>query len=358
MKISLTDRAVQTLKAGTYFDTKTPAFGIRIGKHRRTWIITKGRERSVLTLGHYPALTLAEARKRALIALGSPYDPKTVPMYPEALAAFLELPRWKPNTKKVLVSSLKHFTWSRPLDKITHEDVAIAVEAITAPSARAHALQDIRTFFNWCIPRYLSSSPAAGIKKPPQPSRSRVLTDDELRRVWISAKEIGYPFGTIVQMLILTGQRKSEIGTLRWEQIQDDRITLPDTKNGRAHTFPIGSSLRKLIDSLPHTLSSPRAFCFPGRDTQSPFNGYGYGLRKLLELSGTSDWTLHDLRRTFATGLASLGVPIHVTEKLLNHIKGSLSGVAGVYNRFAYWDAQVEALKLWEDKVHSLARSG
>jgi integrase len=325
---NLTDLSVRSLPAGLHFDGRLKSFGIRVGKNRRTWIVVKGTNRTKVALGHYPALSLAEARKRALVALGSPHDPRVVPTFPEALAAFLDLNRWKPNSKKVLVSSLRHFTWTRPLNKITHEDVAQAIEAIRAPSARAHALQDIRTFFNWCIPRYLSSSPAQGIKKPPQPSRTRVLSDDELKRVWLAAQEIGHPFGTIVRLLILTGQRKSEIGTLTWEQITDDRITLKETNNGREHTFPIGVFVSSLLSNVPAGARSGYLFARLGA-ADMPYNGYGYGLRLLHKLSGTSDWTLHDLRRTFATGLASLGIPIHVTERLLNHVSGSQSGIVG-----------------------------
>src|SRR3990167_2931021 len=113
---------VQTLRPGTYFDTKTPAFGIRVGKHRKTWIITKGRERSVVTIGHYPALGLKDARQKAYIALGSPLAPKTVPTFAEALDAFLAQNTWRPRGKAELERSLrKHFIWTRPLDRITPE---------------------------------------------------------------------------------------------------------------------------------------------------------------------------------------------------------------------------------------------
>jgi len=97
-------------------------------------------------------------------------------------------------------------------------------------------------------PRYLKTSPCVGIKKPPQKSRDRVLTDDELRKVWKRAEELGHPYGTIVQLLILTGQRSGEIAALQWEWIGEDSISIPAsvTKNGRATTIPLGQLARQM----------------------------------------------------------------------------------------------------------------
>lgn len=359
MQKSFTDLSIRSLPMGTHFDAKTPAFGIRIGKNRKTWLVVKGpRDRRVQTiLGHYPGLSLADARKRALVALGSPHEPTVAPSFPDALAAFLGQPRWKPRSLVVLKSSLKHLTWTRPVDKITHEDVAAALDAIPHKSARAHALKDLRTFFNWCIPRYLKTSPCIGLKMPAYKSRERVLTDDELRRVWIAAEEMGYPFGTIVRLLILTGQRRGEIGSLKWEYLNQGGITLPSeiTKNGREHNFPIGPLSAQLI-GLPNSSSpkEPSKFLFLGRGTSSPYNGWGKHLKQLQEKSRTSDWTLHDLRRTFATGLASLNVPIHVTEKLLNHVSGTTGGMVGIYQKHAYWEEQKAAVQAWENRLQKI----
>jgi integrase len=177
-----------------------------------------------------------------------------------------------------------------------------------------------------------------------QPSRERVLTNDELKAVWHAAVEFGYAFGTIVQLLILTGQRKTEIGSLEWTQVQKDAFHLPAsrTKNGRAHDVPLGPLALSL---LPKRRSG---YVFTATGSKDVYNGYTYHLRLLQKASGTSDWTLHDLRRTFATNLAILGTPIHVTEKLLNHVSGSLSGVAAIYNRHSYAEEMRAAQLAWE----------
>ena len=351
--MKFTDLSIRTLAPGVYYDEKTPAFGLRVGKYKKTWIVVKGRGRVKKSLGHYPALSLQDARKRALVALGSPLDPVAVPSFPDVLEAFLAQGKWRFHSKRVLVSSLKHFSWKRTLDKITHEDVFQALDAIKSPSARSHALKDIRSFFNWCIPRYLKTSPAQGIKMPTQPTRSRVLTNDELYRVWQACDGT---FGIIVKLLILTGQRKSEIGTLTWKQIQDDRILIPAevTKNGRPHELPLGKLAKSIINSVIAVAGA--TYLFHGSDGR--YNGYAFHLKQLQKLSNTTDWTLHDLRRTFATGLASLNVPIHVTEKLLNHISGTTGGIVSVYQRHSYWTEQQEALTRWEERVLSLARAG
>lgn len=357
---NFTDLTVRSLPEGLHFDARTPGFGIRIGKQRKTWLIVKQPNRTKVRLGHYPDLTLADARRKALVALGSPLTPKTAPPFPEALESFLAQDRWKASTKKMLEWSLRrHFTWRKPLDKITHEDLAQVLDGIEAPSERAHAYANVRIFFNWCIPRYLSASPCVGYEAPSPQSRARVLTDEELKRVWIAADAIGYPFGTIVKLLILTGQRRGEIAALQWDWISDTQISMPGTitKNGREHTFPLSVSAATILKKMkqaPHTLL---LFSAKGQSAKS-YSGFSKSKKQLDKLSKVDDWTLHDLRRSFATGLASLGVPIHITERLLNHISGTSGGLIGVYQRHEYWDEQVAAMTAWENRVLSIVRAG
>ena len=221
-----------------------------------------------------------------------------------------------------------------------------ALDGIEAASQRAHALKDIRTFFNWCIPRYLKSSPCAGIRRPAQKPRDRVLADDELCKVWNRAREIGYPYGTIVLLLILTGQRLGEIAGLRWEWIEEETVTFPGeiTKNARVSKIPIGVMAHRIIEDTPrHSL-----LLFPARGHATrPFNGFGAS-KKSLDKCGVENFTHHDLRRTFATSLTRLGVRVEVTEKLLNHVSGSMGGIVGVYQRHDFLDEMREAISRYE----------
>jgi integrase len=177
--------------------------------------------------------------------------------------------------------------------------------------------------------------------------RERVLADAELKKVWNAATE--YPFELIVRILILTTRRKSEMGTLWFEQIngQEQTITLPEIKNGGAHTFPIGPMAQALIKELPRVGD----FLFMGRVKGQPYNGWGKDKTEFEERFGVKDWTLHDLRRTFATNLAALGAPIHVTEKLLNNVSGTMSGIASVYQRHNYKKECREAITQWERRL-------
>jgi integrase len=297
-------------------------------------------------------MALADARRRAMVELSkspSTFEPANVPPYPKALAEFhaSHVAHLRPRSAYQLSRNLtRHFQWTMPLDHITHQDVLTALDGIEAPSQRAHALKDIRTFFNWCIPRYIKSSPCVGIRRPAQKPRNRVLADDELSKVWHRAREIGYPYGTIVLLLILTGQRLGEIAGLRWEWIEDDTATFPAdfTKNARASKIPIGALARRIIEETPrHSF-----LLFPARGHATrPFNGFGAS-KESLDKCGVKNFTHHDLRRTFATSMARLGVRIEVTEKLLNHVSGSMGGIVGVYQRHDFLDEMREAVSRYE----------
>ena len=129
---NLTDLSVQKLPVGLHFDARLPSFGIRVGKQRRTWLVIKGNNRTKVRLGHYPAMSLQDARRKALVTLGSPMQERPQISFPEAVETFLALPRWRPSSKRVLQSSLRHFSWKRNVDKITHEDIVDHIDAVRA----------------------------------------------------------------------------------------------------------------------------------------------------------------------------------------------------------------------------------
>ena len=318
-----------------------------------------GKARRLKVLGRYPAVPLTAARKKALAAIGDTSEQSPRLAFDDALQKFLDVhgQKLKPSSKGQLERTIRrHFKFGRkPLDRITQQDIASVIDGCAAtPSEACHALKDARTFFNWCVGRrYVPHSPCNGIAMPARYiPRQRVLRDDELKAVWCAANTIGYPFGPIVKLLILTGQRKSEIATLCFEFIngQNQTITLPHTKNGRVHTFPIGLMAQEIIKDIPRDDN----WLFMGRVKGQPYNGWNKHKAELDKFSGATDWTLHDLRRTFATNLAAINVPIHVTEKLLNHVSGTISGVAAIYNRHAYLNEMREAVSKWEARLTSL----
>lgn len=324
---NFTDLSVQKLPEGTHFDTKVTGFGIRVGKNRKTWIVVKGTNRTKVTLGHYPSTSLAEARKLAQEAIVAPTWSKPRIAFPEALQTFLELPKWRPATASVLKSTTKPFAWKKQVHQITHEDVVKVLEGIEKPSARFHAQKDIKTFFNWCIPRYLDVSPCVGLKTETQPTRNRVLTDDEIKAIWQYEHR---PYSDIIKLCILTGQRVGEVTKFNSKWINADLITIPAdvTKNGCEHTFPYD---KLTAEFLSHYIGNT-------------FSRFSYAKKLIDEATGVTGWTVHDLRRTYSTTMARLGVPLHVTELLLNHRSGTISGVAATYNKYNFLKEMREAV--------------
>jgi integrase len=164
-------------------------------------------------------------------------------------------------------------------------------------------------------------------------------------------------FCAIVKLLILSGQRRGEISALRKKWLSDDTITLPNeiTKNGREHTFPIGQLAASVLESSTET--SDADFLFPARgDSETCFNGWSKSKAALDSLSGVTGWTLHDLRRTFASNLAALGVQLPVIEKLLNHVSGSFSGIVAVYQRHNFMPEMRDAIEKWEARLNKIVR--
>jgi len=214
---------------------------------------------------------------------------------------------------------------------------------------------------NWCVRQGLiEHNPVPSMSHRTTP-RDRVLSDQELKAVYHRAQEFEYPFGPIVQLIILTGQRRSEIAALRRSWIQDDCLAFPEgfTKNKRAHRIPLARSALELIATLPELDD----LLFPSRTgNDKPFNGWGkcksrFDNPKDREPLDVAPYTLHDLRRTFSSNMAQLGTPIHVTEKLLNHVSGTLSGIAAVYNRYSYMDEMRQAVEQYDRYLVELMRS-
>lgn len=185
------------------------------------------------------------------------------------------------------------------------------------------------------------------------PARSHILSDVDLAAVWCRTNEIGYPYGNIIQLLLLTGQRRGEIAALRRSWIEGDLAVFPAgfTKNKREHRLPLSPVAQEVLRALPNTGD----LFFPARGAEGrEFNGWGKSKQRFDKPLEVAPYTLHDLRRTFSSNLARLGTPIHVTEKLLNHISGTVSGVAAVYNRYSYLDEMRRAVAHHDDHLAKL----
>jgi integrase len=242
----------------------------------------------------------------------------------------------------------------RRLDSITKADVRQLLEEIGAPAASNQALKFLKKLFAWAAAEdLLKASPLNGLARPhPEKSRDRILTDAELSKVWGAAN--GYAFGDFVRVAILTGQRPGEVSGMRRDELHGDTWILPGarTKNKKSHSVPLSRQVLGIIEAAPQ-ISSEFVFSYGSK----PLHGLHHAKQALDRASGVSGWTLHDLRRTCASGLAKLGTSIAVIEQILNHRGGSLAGVAGVYIRHQFEKEKREALQQWADYVERLVRA-
>jgi integrase len=258
-----------------------------------------------------------------------------------------------------------------PLDQVTGDDVKRLVRGIakTAPSQGNHCLSYLSAFFGWAVDEgVIEKNPASGVKMPAQKvERERALSDDEIQSFWMGCDRIGWPFGPLAQLLLLTAQRRDELAHATWSEFDLDKQTwtLPGerAKNGRAHIVHLPPLAVEILAALPR-LASKKGWVFTtglgGADM--PISGFGRGRQRIagamVEMSGEefAPWTLHDLRRSAATGMASLGIAPHVVDKILNHSSGKIAGVAKIYNRFEYLPERRAALEAWARHVESLIR--
>jgi integrase len=226
------------------------------------------------------------------------------------------------------------------------------------------AFAQLRKMCRWAVSRgILDRSPCDGIDRPSaENSRDRVLDTDELRLVWRAADDLGFPFGPIVKLLALSGQRRSEVGGMEWRELDLDRAlwTLPGarTKNKRQHAFPLSPEAIAIIIGLPR-FSGSRFVFSPSNTAPSGFSRAKTRLdgliAKLNDGNVIEPWILHDIRRSVASGLAGLGVTLPVIERCLNHISGSFAGIVGVYQRYDFADEMRAAMERWGRHVEQLA---
>ena len=220
--------------------------------------------------------------------------------------------------------------------------------------SRAYDLfTQLNGLFKWLAGRdVIDLNPMVSVLRPAlYQSRDRVLEDDELQSVWEATYSINPVMGAFVRFLAITGQRRNEVAEMKWTEIKGTTWTIPASrsKNGKAtdvHLPPF--ALQQL-----RGLKRVGTFVF-STDGERHFSGFSKLKIRLDELSGVTDWRLHDLRRTFATGLQKLGTPLQVTEAALNHISGSKKGVAAIYLRHDYKDEKAAAVTAWADYVQNL----
>ena len=340
-KIRFTDRTIDNLAEGSYGDAMLPAFCLRVGKRRKTfYTIRTGR---VTTIGHYPVMSLADARSRARIILEGKYAPKRSITFDAAYAIYKDthLKGYRPYTLYQTIRLIDRYCGklkSKALDTIATQDVTNLYKG-TAPSEANHLFGVLRTFFAWCEKHdHMPSNPISKLSKPyRETARDRLLTNDEIKAIWQSSEGLG-EYGAIVRMLILSGQRKGQFGAFSQDYVKKDTVEWPGSamKNGEKHVIPLTDDMRADIRRIP-----------------AYFISWGKPAGRLKEISGVDDFTLHDFRRYVSSTMRHLKVPIDVTEALLAHTAGSRSPIQRIYDRYDRLPEIREALK----KYHRYLRS-
>jgi integrase len=372
---SITDLAARKLNAKRdevvdHFDASYPGLHLRVsGTGYKAWghYFRLGTALKRMTFGGYPELSVEEAHdawRKARDDVRAGRDPRRSNGSQDSFRAVFEewLKRDQAGNKsvrdiaaKLELHALPHWE-HRKIAAITKRDVIALLDRIVdagkiTQACRVHT--HLRRLFRWCVERdILAASPMASVPKPAdEVSRDRTLDDGELACVWRAAG--GYPYGPVVKLLALTGARRDEIGRLHWDEIKGDEIHLSGvrTKNGDPHIIPLSKPALEVIEAIPHIAGAGFVFTAGG---DKPLNGWGKAKERLDKAAGIAPWRIHDLRRTVATGLQKLKVPLTVTEAVLGHTAGSRGGIVGVYQLHDYADEKRAALEAWGAHVVAL----
>ena len=354
----------------------------------KSWVVfyRKGGRLRRYTIGSYPAFGLAAARKAASAALhkvqagGDPGEEKRARrLAPKPNADDFEsfareyLGQVKRNTAastyretaRIIEKDVIPEWGKRPIGSIVKRDAIAIVDKKVASGAEVQAnriLARLRTLFGWAVEKdRITVNPFDGLKPPTkEKARDRVLTEAEILAFWGATEELGWPYGSLFKLLLLTAQRRDEVATMEWSEIDLERRvwSLPreKAKNDQGHDVQLSQQAVDLLLALPR-IEGGLVFSTNGRTAVSGFSRSKERLDGLMAKSighEVDSWILHDLRRTAATGMAGLRVLPHVVDRVLNHTSGTIRGVARVYNRFDYQEERKAALEAWGRKVDAI----
>ena len=372
MKKHLTDAAVASFKLPKegqieIFDLGYPGLALRIGHGgAKTFehFYRDGGKLKRSTLGRWPAVTLAEARNiwrltREAIAKGEPPQASkasTAPMFEAVAEDWLKRDQSgnKPQTfymaTRTVEADLLPAWRGKPVDQISKLDVIELLDRITdrSPSSALRVRSLVRRLFRWCIERdILMVDPTASLPRAANgKERERILNDAEMEKIWHAADG---NYGALIRMLALTGARRDEIASLRWDEIDGDTITLAGarTKTGRPHTIPLSQPALDILASQPRTSE----YVFAAASGK-PIQLWSKLKSRIDADSGVSGWVVHDLRRTARSLMSRAGVRPDICERVIGH---TIKGVEGVYDRYTYDAEKRDALTRLAELVIKLA---
>lgn len=392
MASRLTDAKLQAFKVPDkgqveHSDSDVPGLRIRIGTTgAKTFILRKrvaGRIKNI-TLGRYgPRFGLAEARKKARTLIsdleGGKVPPAlrtrpdgatgTIRAFAPAYLAGKEHLRSFREIKRVMEYYILPRIGDRFADSVTRGEITEIVDEIagTAPTMARAVHAQLSAFYSWALPRLdrLTSNPCRDAGRPAKAKpRDRVLTDAELRALWLVADRAALPWGSGLKLLMLTGARKDEVFSADRDEFdlkaREWVIPAERAKNGQVHIIPLPDAAAAVLKSIPQVDGSRKLFPAHGKPENSP-SGFSKAqgrfraaLDRELGRESGEHWTLHDIRRTVATGLQRIGIRFEVTEAVLNHISGAKGGIAGVYQRHDWKAEKRAALDAWARELERI----
>jgi integrase len=377
-KLSLTAQTIKGLKPPAsgrveYFDADTKGLCLRISHEGlRTWTLfyRTGAIQKRLTLGRYPAVSLADARdlaRGAQLAVAKGGDPSADKKAARSVTTFADLANvyltqyakrtkrtWKDDERTINAELLPRWK-SRPAAAVTRKDVREALNAMVERGApimanRVRAL--VSKMYNWAIQNdIVDANPVVGVAKPGrEQSRERVLTEDEIRRFWEACDTQNPRIAAWCRLRLTTAQRGGELLKMRWQDLEGPWWTIPGefVKNGQGHRAYLNETSRAALGTVPKTEDSE--WVFPGA-----FMGdVPHVSRRIAKegRAGIPDFRGHDLRRTAASYMTSAGVPRLVVKRILNH--SEKDDITGVYDRYSYDREKKKALDQWERRLQAI----
>jgi integrase len=356
-----------------FFDDDLPGFGLRLregGGRSFVFQYKLGAKQRRMSLGTAHARDVGDVRKAAeqlyhRVKLGEdPAGDRTravaaaAQTFEAAANEYLEQAReWLrkstyPDVKRYLLKHCKPLH-QLSLGKVARADVASVLAAVSRESGgpTGNRLRtSLSSFFSWAMQHgRVEANPVVGTPKNKERPRDRVLSAAELGLIWEHSGVTDH--GKVIRLLILTGQRASEIANLLWSEIHGDVIILPRerVKNGRLHTIPLSGAALDILAEKQRRGSRDLIFGKHG----SAFSGWGSSKEALDQRIAAAKgkplaaWVIHDIRRSVVTHMAEIGVQPHIIEAVINHVSGHKGGVAGIYNRASYEAEKRTALNRW-----------
>ena len=394
-KVVLTDRFILSPKRVPptgrvdFHDALVPGLSLRVTStgHRSFNLIARfpanPKHPTRRALGTYGAITLDEARQQArewlaLIRRGT--DPKihaakakaaeqrkNAATFGAVAAAFIDRHVSKLAQAKAAQRIIEQefvARWrDRPVTDVMPDEIAKAIRAIVdrgSPYQAHNALGFLRRLFNWAIGTHefgIDKSPVERLRPADligkREARDRVLTDDEIRAIWAACDEMAYPYGPLIRLMILTGQREHEVADAAWSEfdLDNDLWTVPASrmKGKRAHVVPLADEAGAIFRGLP--LFDGGDHVFSTTDGAKPVNGFSKAKARIDRLSGVTDWKFHDIRRTMRTHLSALAIEDRVREAMIAH---AAPGLHRVYDKYEYLDEKRRGFGLWEQRLRGI----